>query len=419
MAIDLTKYKNIDFAEFVRRYGYSDRTSWARAKSSRNYPAFENTAHNDRIIVKKDTNAYFDVRSGTGKYRDLITFVEERLDSVFRQFRSETGTRPFFIALKILDAHHGCSTSPPVAEKKASEKTGRFRLDHFLTEKLPEANWLSKLHLPDSTLNNKIFREKILFVRNPVYDESYQKVIRHGYGNVSFPYVREPYGEIVGFEQRNFNYKGHAIFSDKKTGVWLSNPGEETKFMLVAESAKDALAHHAIHNSRDILYCSVGGNLSSGQMETINAVARKLNLVRVLGFDNDIHGNVFILQYILHDLNPMNKVRHSTKNGTVSFSLVDTDGSDLHSNLLRFFGDRKNRQNPLSPIKTGGGMLSFAVRAKMDATTDLIYGILKAERKFFEGKLMLQRPKEKDFYDCFLKKLNTYQRPRNGVRNNL
>jgi len=47
------------------------------------------------------------------------------------------------------------------------------------------------------------------------------------------------------------------------------------------------------------------------------------------------------------------------------------------------------------------------------------YAVLKANRKIFEGKLLLQRPKEKDFYDCFLKKLNTYQMPRNGMRNNL
>jgi len=95
MAIDLTKYKGIDFAGFVQRHGYSDRTSWARAKSSRNYPAFENTAHNDRIIVKRDTNAYFDARSGPGKYRDLINFVEDRLDTVFRPLRSEATPADF------------------------------------------------------------------------------------------------------------------------------------------------------------------------------------------------------------------------------------------------------------------------------------------------------------------------------------
>jgi len=146
-------------------------------------------------------------------------------------------------------------------------------------EKLPEKNYLATLNLPDSTLNSRLFRDKILFVRNPVYDESYKRVVRNGYGNVSFPYVREPDGEVVGFEQRNHNYKGHAIFSDKKTGVWFSNPSEETRFLLVVESAKDALAHHAIYKSRDILYCSVGGNLSAGQMETINGTAKKMRVL--------------------------------------------------------------------------------------------------------------------------------------------
>jgi len=237
MATDLTKYKNIDFAAFVQDHGYSGKTPWARAKSSRNYPAFENTAHNDRIIVKKSINAYADARAGVGKYRDLIDFVSDRLDTVFKQFRSETDTRTFFTVLNILDGHaHGCCPHPPVAEKKAEEKNGRFRPEHFLTEKLPEANWLSKLYLPESTLNSRLFKDRVLFVRNPVYDESYTKVVRHGYGNVSFPYVREPGGVTVGFEQRNHNYKGHAIFSDKKNGVWFSNPVAETRFLLVTEA---------------------------------------------------------------------------------------------------------------------------------------------------------------------------------------
>jgi len=409
MAIDLTKYKSIDFAGFVQQHGYSDRTSWARAKSSKNYPAFENTAHNDRIIVKRDTNAYFDAQSGTGKYRDLINFVEDRLETVFRQFRSRTDTRPFFTALKILDGHvqgHGGNSPPVVNAQQAAPKNGRFNLGHFLTEKLPETNWLSKLHLPESTLNSHLFRGKILFVRNPVYDESYKKVVRHSYGNVSFPYVREPDGDIVGFEQRNHNYKGHAIFSDKKTGAWFSNPTEETKFLLVTESAKDALAHHAIYQSRDILYCSVGGNFSVGQIETINSAAKKLNLVRVMGFDNDIAGNVFALQYILHDLNPMNRVRNDQKKGEVSFNIVDTESSDMYDGILKSF----DTKDPLSPTRCNNEVLSFSIPAEMEVTTKLIYAILKTNRKVFEGKLMLQRPKEKDFYDCFLKKINTYQR---------
>jgi len=407
MAIDLTKYKSIDFAGFVQQHGYSDRTSWARAKSSKNYPAFENTAHNDRIIVKRDTNAYFDAQSGTGKYRDLINFVEDRLDTVFRPLQSEGYASRFLNALGVLDGH----LRDPDLKKQTPAGSGRFRLEHFRMEKLPEKNYLATLNLPDSTLNSRLFRDKILFVRNPVYDESYKKVVRNGYGNVSFPYVREPDGEIVGFEQRNFNYKGHAIFSDKKTGVWFSNPSEETRFLLVVESAKDALAHHAIYQSRDILYCSVGGNLSTGQMETINSTAKKMNLVRVLGFDNDLPGNVFTLKYILHDLGPMNRGRHDTKSETVSLHLVDANGSDFYNNLLKFFGDRKNKKSLRSPILPNNGILALSISAEMKITTDLIYAILKANRKIFEGKLMLQRPKEKDFYDCFLKKLNTYQRP--------
>lgn len=81
MAIDLTQYKNIDFANFLLQQGYSDKTSWAKSKRSQNYLAFENQAYNDRVIVKKNINSFTDVDSPNG-YRDIIQFVTDG-DSIF------------------------------------------------------------------------------------------------------------------------------------------------------------------------------------------------------------------------------------------------------------------------------------------------------------------------------------------------
>src|SRR5690606_25251364 len=75
-----------------------------------------------------------------------------------------------------------------------------------------------------STINDPCFSGKIISVKNPVIDDAGSfKGSHYRYYNVSFPYVLSIGGATVGFEQRNFTYKGHALRSNKDAGIWISN----------------------------------------------------------------------------------------------------------------------------------------------------------------------------------------------------
>lgn len=401
MAIDLTQYKNIDFANFLSQQGYSDKTSWARSKRSQNYLAFENQAYNDRVIVKKNINSFADVDSGKG-YRDIIQFVTDRLENVFSQYKTEPSD--FYSAIKFLDHY----LSSPVIKhqfiaKDNEKRISKFNLNDFIvSDTLPKANYLHSIGLDDNIIKHELFTNKILLVRNPVYENGTIK--KHTYGNISFPYIKDWKDNVViGFEQRNINYKGHSINSDRKNGVWLSNKLETTTHLLITESAKDALGHFAKYKSLEVMYCSVGGNLSKEQISTINKVAKELNVIKVLGFDNDLAGSTFTLQYIINELNPLNTVHAYKSAGKEEVHLKLISTALLNKQLNEFFQlTNQSRDALIKPISINDGILNIAIKADQECISKLTYHILKANAQLFKGNYLIQRPIDKDFFDTYL-----------------
>lgn len=131
--------------------------------------------------------------------------------------------------------------------------------------------------------------------------------------NIVFPlYGKE--GEIIGAEERNKEYKRMLPGSDKANGVWYSNVPDRIEGVFVAESPLDCIAHHQLTESKNVMYFAHSGNLSAGQIETINSVLSKnrdkvdrQNFKFMLGADNDSAGAAYDLQFIRMQVNRTSK----------------------------------------------------------------------------------------------------------------
>lgn len=406
MAIDLTQYKNIDFANFLLQQGYSDKTSWAKSKRSQNYLAFENQAYNDRVIVKKNINSFTDVDSPNG-YRDIIQFVTDRLNNVFYQYKTEPSD--FYSAIKFLDQF----LSNPTNVNRTSNDDNKHQIRNFdlndfvISQKLPKTNYLHSIGLSDTIIKHDLFKDKIFLVRNPIYENGIIK--KHSYGNISFPYIKNWEDQkIVGFEQRNIDYKGHAINSDRTNGVWLSNKLDTTTHLLITESAKDALGHFANYQSPEVMYCSVGGNLTKEQIKTINKIAKEIDVIKVLGFDNDLAGSIFTLQYIISELNPLNTINKFKIAGDYEIQLKLINNELLKKQIDEFFELTKvHRESLIKPISINEEIMNIVIKPDQECVSMLTYHILKTNAQLFKGNYLIQRPIEKDFFDTYLKNKKT------------
>ncbi|MEC3881817.1 toprim domain-containing protein [Parapedobacter sp. 10938] len=296
--------EHIQIVDFAQRYGYSSLTPWAKSKRSRNYPALENTDHNDRVIINRIKNRY--TEAGATRSGDLIDFVKKRIAIIAPHKAAMVDYAAVNEVLhEYLNIAH--ELTPQKQEPALTAKRG-FDPTLFLksaTLRKENISYLQREGIALSTINDTCFAGKIISVKNPIVDKDGVFSGKHyRYYNVSFPYVLRAGGPTVGFEQRNVSYKGHALDSNKDSGLWLSNLPDNGKVdaIVVTESAKDCLSYHQLHKPNNPLYVSLGGHLTSNQVETLKSVFTELKTASnpsiIVGFDNDVMGAVFTLQLL-------------------------------------------------------------------------------------------------------------------------
>jgi hypothetical protein len=109
--------------------------------------------------------------------------------------------------------------------------------------------------------------------------------------NALFPHYDKD--GLCGFEIKNQGFTGFASGGVK--GLWHSaiKPGDF--WLVLTESAIDALSFHVIHGGDAARYMSVGGSLNTEQPALIRAAMEKMpeGSVIVLAFDNDEDGEKF------------------------------------------------------------------------------------------------------------------------------
>lgn len=392
MKVDFADYNTIDIVEFLKHHGYHSSTRWAKSKNCRNYPALENVEFNDRVIINRNANLY--VRDTDSRYRDIVDFVYNRLETNFKSDATESSS--LSSALKILNNYRG---SPAVERKEFLQESQRhFNVADFKITALAEHPYLKGLAISQSTLHSLLFLDKIHLVSNPNLD----KDAKYPYfpPNVGFPYVKSLNNVAVGYELRSNNFKGHALNSNKKEGVWISNVPPNCDYFFIVESAKDALAHFELNKKNNVVYCSVGGNLTKEQLGTINLITTEISknqnrpIRKVLGFDNDLAGSLFSLQYLLYQLSPMNSVREIKME--VNLSMI-ADQTALHI----------VKKMELKEVLTEGKeVLTLVLPKSKDIIDKLVKIVLSFNKKKFINDLVIAKPRTKDHYDDLIEKKN-------------
>lgn len=302
----------ISIIELAQQIGYSMSTPWARSKRSARFPCLENDA-GDRIYIKHPLDNQrmryqnVDVSADEG---DLISFVKNRMDTDFKQFRNASSHETACLNAVLYDYlnivehdrnHYQKMPDQGIIVYNGTSDEIAFNKELFKLSKVTDTSWLNHRGIERETLQSPLFKDKIFNVQNPLIREG-QLVGHAKFVNTAFPYQETLNGNIVGLEERNFDFKGHGVNSNKHAGVWVSNPPARIDKVIIAESALDALSHYQLNKPEHVLYFSTGGQLTAEQIQTIHKIAGEAKIHQQtkidLGFDRDKFGAMYDLKFI-------------------------------------------------------------------------------------------------------------------------
>lgn len=302
----------ISIIELAQKIGYTMNTPWAKSKRSARFPCLENNA-GDRIYIKSPLDNQrmryqnVDVSADEG---DLISFVKNRMDTDFSKFRNASGNETACLNAVLYDylniPEHVRSEFQKAPQqgnilRDSTSEEMVFNKELFKLTKITDISWLKHRGIEPETLENAYFKDKVYNVQNPLIREG--KFIGHvKFINTAFPYQETLNGKIVGLEERNFDFKGHGVNSNKHAGVWVSNPPARIDNVNIVEGALDALSHYQLHKPENTLYFSTGGQLTPDQIQTIQKIAGEAKIHQQtkinLGFDKDKFGATYDLKFI-------------------------------------------------------------------------------------------------------------------------
>jgi hypothetical protein len=302
----------ISIVELAQSIGYSTNTPWAKAKRSGNFPCLENQA-GDRIYIKHPTDNQrmryqnVDISSDEG---DVVSFVKNRMDTDFSKYRNAATNERAAINNVLYDylnipehtrnEYRQLSTDGNILKTGTTDE-GTFNKELFLLNKLTDTQWLNHRGIDSETLKADLFKDKVYNIQNPIIRDGEFKG-HSKFVNTGFPYQESLNGKIVGLEERNFDFKGHGVNSNKHAGVWFTNPPAKVDQVILVESALDALSHYQIKTPVNAMYFSSGGQLTTEQIQTINKVLSETKIHTetkiLLGHDKDKYGALYDFKFI-------------------------------------------------------------------------------------------------------------------------
>lgn len=341
----------ISIIELAQKIGYTTNTPWAKSKRSARFPCLENNA-GDRIYIKSPLDNQrmryqnVDVSADEG---DLISFVKNRIDTDFSKFRNASTNETTCLNAVLYDylniPQHVRNEYQKASIQGTLLKTGTademvFNKELFKLTSITDVTWLKHRGIEQETLENPYFKDKIYNVQNPLIRDGH--VVGHAkFVNTAFPYQESLNGKIVGLEERNFDFKGHGVNSNKHAGVWVSNPPSRIDKVIITESALDALSHYQLHKPDNALYFSTGGQLTSDQIQTIQKISGEAKIHQQtkisLGYDRDKYGAIYDLKFIA-DLAafkyPVVKSVQDKDYLKISYTIADNEKMTAFANVL-------------------------------------------------------------------------------------
>lgn len=258
------------------------------------WPVLVNEYNGDKIIVANprstSSEGYFNPNDDSDK-GTLIDFVKNRLGRDFPHDRSISDL------MNINRVLYGFKNEPflePMVYMPTTKPRKPFTTDGLMDSLIRPAYLLSR-NIKRQTLFSKEFSGRVLNIKNS------------NYINVAFPFYDRD-DKVVGIEKRSFFCDLFVEGSERSKSVWHSNIPQKLERIIIAESAIDAMSYHQLKPTKNALYVSIGGSLSFGQIEVINALKVRTNLSKdfkyVSATDNDKAGNKYdqkLVDWLLPD----------------------------------------------------------------------------------------------------------------------
>lgn len=278
----------ISIIELALSVGYK-----LRKKDGIKWPVLKDEISGDKIIIVNpqsiSNQGYFNPQDLKDK-GTLINFVKNRLGSIFPYLngKSEAGN------INAVLYNYQCLPMPKKdlfkidANNLVSEYSEKeFHIPDGLSE-LKDPTYLYFRGIQSQTINKTLFKGKIFNVKS------------NEYNNIGFPYYNA-FGDTVGFELRNKQFRHVIEGTDRSIGIWHSNLPQTLESVILTESPIDALSYHQLKGKKNTLYVSFGGSVTFGQLETVKSIIASANvspeLKIISAVDNDEMGRIYTQKF--------------------------------------------------------------------------------------------------------------------------
>lgn len=274
----------ISIIELALSVGYK-----IRKKEGIKWPVLKDEISGDKIIIVNphsiSNQGYFNPHEAKDK-GTLINFVKNRIGSIFPYQNGKTEVCNINAVLynyQRLPMPEKNLFKTDVKNLVQEYSLKEFRLPQGLTE-LKDPAYLYYRGLQSLTINNSFFKGRIFNVK------------MSDYNNIAFPYY-DVFGDTVGLELRNKQFKHVIEGSDRSVGIWNSNIPIILDAIILTESPIDALSYHQLKGKKNSLYISFGGSVTTGQLETVKSIIANANaspkLKIISAVDNDEMGKIY------------------------------------------------------------------------------------------------------------------------------
>jgi hypothetical protein len=276
-----TARQNLSIIQVAEHLGYAYNKAKGQIKPQYEHP------NGDKIIVtnphENSIQVYFN-RDASGDKGSVIDFIKNRLNQFngIAYQKDMDGVNQVLRQFKAIDPIPMTQNVAPKPIEKLPFNGKDFQIKPFDAPYYP---YFISRSLSTQTLDK--FKKHIAIVKDNA----------QAYYNIGFPYKNDK-NEVVGYELRNHNFKGHARNSNKESGVWMANFAAAnglTRQVFLFESAIDAMSFYQINRNKfdfdNAAFISFGGGVAHKQIDTVLNTFPQAKYYS--GFDNDVNGHVY------------------------------------------------------------------------------------------------------------------------------
>lgn len=249
----------------------------------------------DTILIDPVRKMYFN-RDGTTDRGDVVEFVKNRLDRFNVSYNNETHginqvlqtfanepqkiqtTQAKFIA-----------PEPKIFDSSRYEvnKASIFKLHYLIKERGLEIDTVKRF-LPFISLvkDTQLKGEK-------------------SYENIGFALTKPGSKDVVGWDLRNYAFKGVAAGSDRQNGMWIADfvgSPARTRNVIFGETPIDLMSFYQLNKNKldldNAAFVSFGGGIAKSQMQT--ALSYWSDAKKHTAFDNDYQGKMYDIALAVH-----------------------------------------------------------------------------------------------------------------------